>query len=101
MGGLAQHKSANQEAFLYTLFDSDGECGIRHSYRISRIDLGIQAVSISETKVWSIALSTGVPSLGIADTTNVVIRMSKEDATEEPEFYRVDFRGSGAGIDAT
>ena len=76
VGGLATFTTSD-EGFLYSLVDSDGECGLRHSYRISSMDLGIQAVSISESYVWAIGLSTGDATIGVSDKTNVIFRVDK------------------------
>ena len=40
VGGMANQGIGN-EAFLYSFFDGDGGCGLRHSYRIREMNLGI------------------------------------------------------------
>ena len=57
-------------------------------------------MSISNNKVWAVALSTGDSTSGISDTTNVLLRVSKNDASAELEAYRVDFKGTEAGQNA-
>ena len=41
VGGLANHDSASDFSFFYSFVDGDGGCGLRHSYSISTMDLGI------------------------------------------------------------
>ena len=97
VGGQVNQGGATDEAFLYTFVDG-AECGLRHSYRITTMTLGIQGVTITENKIMAIALTQGKEaSLGIKDKTNVIIRASKTDPTDEPEFFRVDFVGDEAG----
>ena len=96
-GGLANQGTTSDEAFLYSFLDGNDLCEIRHSMRIATMDLGIQGVSIADTVIWAIALSSGRPSVGIYDTTNVIIRANKDDPSIDPEFYRVDMKGTEAG----
>ena len=58
VGGLANQGGANNVAFFYSFKDggSEGECGLRHSYKIEIMNLGIQGVTISETQIWGIGL---------------------------------------------
>ena len=98
VGGLAnQGLGQADEAFFYSFVDGGIECGVRHSYRITKMHLGIQGVSISDTVIWGIALTTGQDSIGISDKTNVLVRADKNDPTVEPKFYTVNFKGDEAG----
>ena len=100
-GGLLKQSTASaNEAFLQSFLESPAYCGIRHSYIISTLDLGIQGVTIADTKIWAVGLSSGDPSIGLTDTTNVLIRTTKADPSESPEFFRVDFVGGVAGSSA-
>ena len=64
------------------------------------MDLGVQGVAISDTKVIAVALSRGDVTSGISDRTNVILRVSKSDASAELEVFRVDFKGIEAGQNA-
>lgn len=59
VGGLANYGGTTNEAFIYSFYDGLNICSIRHSIRISTMDLGIQGVSIGENVIWGVALSTG------------------------------------------
>ena len=77
--------------------DGSNECGLRHSYRITSLNLGIQGVSISTNVIWAIGFAQGQESIGIEGTTNVIMRTSKINASADLEFYFVDFKGAEAG----
>lgn len=98
VGGLANQGSGN-EAFLYSFVDGTGtgECGLRHSYRITRLNLGVQGVSIAHDKLWAVGLTEGQEGIGVSGSTNILIRVSKNDPTADPEFFHVDFQGEEAG----
>ena len=96
VGGLA-NQGGDNEAYLYSFFDGDGGCGLRHSYRITEMNLGIQGVTISETQIWAVALASGKESLGVSDKTNVLLRTSKSDPTKDLIAFIVDFVGIEAG----
>ena len=59
VGGKANYGATANEAFLYSFYDGNNICSLRHSIRISTMDLGIQGVSIGDNVIWAIALSTG------------------------------------------
>ena len=54
-------------------------------------------MSIADTKIWAVALSTGNAAINVDDSTNVIIRIDKVDGSANLEFYRVDFKGKEAG----
>ena len=59
VGGLANKGEASDESFLYSFLDGSNECGLRHSYRITSLNLGIQGVSISTNVIWAIGFAQG------------------------------------------